>query len=306
MNRLILASSTSNTHKTYRTGWRAFCSFKHNGFVENSPASPEDVRHFIAWLSLQGLAPSTIATYVAGVGYHHKIRSWPDPTHDFLVTKLLAGCRRDNSGSDTRWPMTVPVLARTVQALTHICNDHYEVTLFRAVMLSAFFGFMRIGEFAAISKTHIQNSLLLSSDVQFQDLGEANASVLISFRHAKNNPTGPPQVVRLVRSADESICPVQALSVFAQIRPKVPGSFFCHFGGEALTQYQFNATLKKVLLFLGLEESPFRAHSFRIGAASTAAALGIPLGEIKEMGRWRSEAAQLYIRPLIQCKLPGV
>ena len=138
MSRLLMASSTSNTHKTYRTGWRAFCSFKR--FDGNIPASSEDVRRFIAWLSLQRLAPSTIATYVAGVGYFHKIKSWPDPTQDFLVTKLIAGCRRDNSTSDNRWPIyltsaepyfasTSPCLQRPVRS--GAVSSRYAMRLFR-------------------------------------------------------------------------------------------------------------------------------------------------------------------------------
>ena len=30
----------------------------------------------------------------------HKIHGWPDPTRDFVVAKLLTGCRRDKLGSD--------------------------------------------------------------------------------------------------------------------------------------------------------------------------------------------------------------
>ena len=110
---------------------------------------------------------------------------WPDPTQDFIKSKLLAGCRRDNSTRDQRWPISVSVLARMIRALPHICNNQYEVILFQAAMLCAFFGFMRIGEFAAISKTQRQKSLLQASDVQFQDVGQSNASVLISFRYTK-------------------------------------------------------------------------------------------------------------------------
>ena len=240
------------------------------------------------------------------MGYYHKVQGWPDPTQDFIVSKLLAGCRRDNSSTDQRWPISVSVLARMIGALPQICSNRYEAILFQATMLGAYFGFMRIGEFAAISKTHSQRSLLQASDVEFQDVGQSNASVLISFRYTKNNQAGPPQVVRLVRSADENICPVRALYEFAQLRPQLPGNFFCHFGGTPLTQYQFNATLRKVLSFLGLGDFPYRAHSFRIGAASTAADSGIPLDDIKVMGRWRSDAAQFYIRPLVQCHFPGV
>ena len=75
INRLLLAASASNTHKTYQTGWRVFCTFMGHQLDGGHTASPEDVRKFITWLSLQRFAPSMIATYVPGVGYHHKICS---------------------------------------------------------------------------------------------------------------------------------------------------------------------------------------------------------------------------------------
>ena len=306
MNRLLTVASAPNTHKAYSAGWRAFCSFMGSHFHGEAPSSVADVRAFIAWLSLRHLSPATVASYVSGVGYFHKIHSWPDPTRDYVVSKLLAGCRRDKVGSDRRWPLTIPLLTRLMQILPGVCLDQFEALLFRAVMSCAFFGFMRIGEFAAISKFRTQTSLLLDTDVQFQDVGQPNASVLLTFRHTKNNQSGRPQVVCLVHSEDAQVCPVRALTAFAQVRPNILGCFFCHFGGQALTQYQFNATFKKALSFLGLEQSSFRAHSFRIGAASCAAARGVKLEDIKAMGRWRSEAARSYIRPLVHCQLPGV
>ena len=104
-------------------------------FNEIPPALPQDVRHFIAWLSLQHFAPSTIATYVSAVGYYHKIHSWLDPTRDFLVTKLLTGCRRDNLAHNGRWPITIPILTHIINALPYVCPSSYEVALFRAAIL---------------------------------------------------------------------------------------------------------------------------------------------------------------------------
>ena len=73
----------------------------------------------MAWLSLKHLAPSTIAIYVAGVAFNHKIRDWHDPSRDFILSKLLSGCRRDRPSFDERAPMTLQVLSRAVLALTH-------------------------------------------------------------------------------------------------------------------------------------------------------------------------------------------
>ena len=47
---------------------------------------------------------------------------------------------------------------------------------------------------------------------------------------------------------------------------------------------------------VGLEASKFAGHSFRIGAATTAAARGVEDSLIKTLGRWESSAYLLYVR----------
>ena len=110
-------------------------------------------------------APATIATYVAAVSYMHKLQGWADPTRDFLVTKLLEGCRRDRPSTDPRLPVSLPMLAMIVHSLPVICTSLYEAKLVTAAFLTAFFGFMRIWEFAANSKRSIQPSVRSSTRV---------------------------------------------------------------------------------------------------------------------------------------------
>ena len=93
----------------------------------------------------------------------------------------------------------------------------YEAQLFKAAFLAAFFGFMRIGEFAADSKTKIQPSVIKAADIHFDE----GFSVTISFPRSKNNQKGLPQVIRLQKAMDSHspICPVKALTAFAEARP---------------------------------------------------------------------------------------
>ena len=220
---------TPNSQRTYLTGWRVFCRFRGFPPTEFLAASARDIQEIEAWLSLQGFAPSTIATYLSGVGFQHKVQGVPDPTRDFLVTKLSEGCKRDHPTSDSRLPISLAMLSCIVTALQYVCSNQFEVLLFRAAMLGASFAFMRLGEFTADSRYRLQDSLLLSSDVTIQRVGSPSASVLLTFRITKTNKTGPPRVIRLVQSQNKIICPVAAFVDYIAVRPASAAPFFCHF-----------------------------------------------------------------------------
>ena len=54
--------------------------------------------------------------------------------------------------------------------------------------------------------------------------------------------------------------------------------------------------LRSTLQEAGIDATYYSGHSFRIGAATTAAACGISETIIMQMGRWRSSAYQAYIK----------
>ena len=54
--------------------------------------------------------------------------------------------------------------------------------------------------------------------------------------------------------------------------------------------------LRDSLKVAGLPYQSLKGHSFRIAAASVAAAAGLPDSLIKVMGHWSSDCYQLYIR----------
>lgn len=68
----------------------------------------------------------------------------------------------------------------------------------------------------------------------------------------------------------------------------------CHF--NPLTREELTTQLRTLLQCAGFEPYLYASHIFRIGAATTAAAAGLPAWLIKAMGRWSSEAYQMYIR----------
>ena len=74
------------------------------------------------------------------------------------------------------------------------------------------------------------------------------------------------------------------------------GPLFTTQDGKGLTRQAFSALLDSVLSKLHLDTKCFNTHSFRIGAATSAAQAHILDTYIKMLGRWQSDAYQRYIK----------
>ena len=82
------------------------------------------------------------------------------------------------------------------------------------------------------------------------------------------------------------LCPVAALTRYLGVRGDQPGAFFVDSAHKVIT---FVTELHWLTTTLA-------SHSFCIGAATTAAAVGIEDSAIQMLGRWYSAAFLQYIR----------
>ena len=88
-----------------------------------------------------------------------------------------------------------------------------------------------------------------------------------------------------VGKSHTDICPVAALLNYLLVRGKKPGPLFLFQDGKYLTRERLVIALRDVLDKAGLDASKYCSHSFRIGAATTAASKGIEDAIIKTLGR---------------------
>ena len=293
--RLLQASTASSTQIVYQRGVDVFQDFrKKMGLGGNWPASVGEVVSFVSYESLAGRAASTIQSYIAGLSFYHKLEGWQDPTKAFIVSKLLEGCRRGNTRGDPRLPITASILSDIFPTLGKVCKSSYEGLMVQSAFTLAFFCFLRVSEFAVSSKSAPTSRVLWLSDIS---LDGGLAALQVQLRYSKTDQRGNGTILRVNRGGDSRICPVKALERYLAVRPKGEGPLFVHMDKSPLTRYQVNALLHKSLEFSGYHPGQFSTHSFRIGAATSAALSGFSSEEIQQLGRWKSSIYQLYIRP---------
>ena len=90
--------------------------------------------------------------------------------------------------------------------------------------------------------------------------------------------------------------PPAQLLLLGLLRPQIEGPLFVREDSTLLSREDFIRAVHQALQEAGMNPSLYAGHSFRMGAATTAAVAGIPAHTIKRLGRWSSEAYQVYIK----------
>ena len=162
------------------------------------------------------------------------------------------------------------------------------------MMVLAYYCFLRVGEMTVKSGGDHTKTIQLS-DVQFESTQNQLLSMTVTIRNYKHSDLQPKKIV-IQRNKHNSICPVLTLWQYVSVTKHRHGPLFCFICGTPVSYFYFNSSLKSLLRFVGLSPDLYKSHSFRIGAAISVAARGVPLSVIQNMGRWKSNAFKNYIR----------
>ena len=92
------------------------------------------------------------------------------------------------------------------------------------------------------------------------------------------------------------LCHVAALLDFISARGPTLGLLFVFKDGRMLTRRDFVDWVREALAKAGIDQTKYCGHSFRIGAATTAAAKGVEDCIITTLGRWESLAYLQYVK----------
>ena len=97
----------------------------------------------------------------------------------------------------------------------------------------------------------------------------------------------------VVDRTNTPLYPVSALLQYIEKRGDQPGAFFLDSSHSVIAKH-FIARIREIVTSIGLPQHNFAGHSSRIGAATTAASLGIDDSTIQTLGRWHGATFLQY------------
>ena len=250
---------------------------------------------------MEGIAHSSIKVYLSGVRQLHITRGVSPPSQGNMprLQQVLRGIRISQASKSPprrRLPIqpdTLRKIKRSWESASFIDEDK---RMLWAAFTMAFFGFMRSGELCAQKVSGYDMAVTLSPlDVSVDNVYDPQ-SLKIKLKSSKTDPFREGCEIHLGRTHDD-LCPVSAALSWMTIRGNSPGPLFRFKSGTPLTRQLMVVKLKEALLSAGVVPTGYSGHSFRAGAATTAAINQIEDSQIKLMGRWKSDAYRRYIRP---------
>ena len=158
----------------------------------------------------------------------------------------------------------------------------------------AFFAALRVGEITCQTNQSQQNLIFLNQASFIRSREDSVNVVKLTLRNYNHSDPANPVDIFIYRA--KPVCPISLLLAYLSLRGTSPGPLFCWPDISPISRNFFTKALSDSLRFCHLDVSGYKSHSFRIGAASWAAAKGLSDAQIRAFGRWKSNVFLQYIR----------
>ena len=220
----------------------------------------------------------------------------PMPLLEYVLKGIKSEqAKKGPSAARTRLPIT-PAIMRQLRSVWEKDPKNGDHIMLWAACCTCFCGFFRSGEITVPSAKEYDPGAHLSFGDVTLDSCENPTLAQINIKASKTDPFRK-GVSIFIGQTNNDLCPIAALAAYLAFRGARPGPFFQFCNGRPLTRESFVTRVRDSLQAAGINiPSQFAGHSFRIGAATTAAVAGVEDSTIKALGRWESLAYLLYVR----------
>jgi hypothetical protein len=246
---------------------------------------------YVAFLFAKGLKGSTIKVYLSALRSLHVFSNLVPPIHSEKLLLALKGATKLSTPPDRKLPITYQLLS---EILPNLAGRHDELML-KTAMCVTFFGCFRAGEVCLPDKdTFNAGQHLTYGDITIDTLV---TTITIKLKQSKTDTLNQGVTVKIGCSGTE-VCAYCLMRRYMVQHPcPFPTSpLFLDCNKQVLRKCHFISTTKLTLALAGYDPSLYSGHSFRAGSATTGANAGFSAWELKMLGRWSSDAYQIYLR----------
>lgn len=195
-------------------------------------------------------------------------------------------------------PITLPILRTLLRYMERNpgpFGGHLPCLALRTAFALAFACFLRMGEFTFDLNTFDPGKHLTRDSVSLCPTGSHGCYSTLLLRHSKTD-TFEEGVKVVIPVGPVDVCPVALLRQWLSVSPLRKGKdpLFTLPGGSFKREDVISA-LRVALRETGFAAGEYSGHSFRRGAATWCASIGMPEKDIQVLGRWSSWAVRKYM-----------
>lgn len=292
-----------NTVLLYNGAVKKFLKFKRETSERNFdlPASIKDIYDFCLWAGRTREGPKaedvlsvTVSKYLHGLKAWHLYHLEKFPAvEEGIIKQILTASKRIDAELPKKEGKKPVHLKHLVHLAIELSTKGEKEIAILDTILVAFWGLARLGE--VVSDKKETSEVIRLEDVKIIKGDRKEARIVI--RGAKTATAGQTQILQ-VKELNHLLCPVAALERRMARTNNAKDSLFVYTEGgvrETLSKKTIMATCQRCW------EKTFgkglTGHSFRVGGASFRYAIGVKIEDICTIGRWKSEAYRLYIKP---------
>ena len=275
---------------SYSSALQSYVTFCHRHQLPVDP-SPDTLSLYVVYMC-HFISPSSVSSYLSGIcssleSYFPHVR---DARKSPLVVRTLAGSKkRKGVAVKRKLPFSTDDLAMLYSEYT--TSPSHDDLLFLAIMFTAFFALMRLGELV-LSDNTAKRSYRKQSMRHTVVINPSSFSFLLPFHKADRFYEGNSILITSNNSCN-GVDPVAVFTSYLRSRdslfPAHP-ELWLRDTGSVPTRSWFIHRLRRHF------SSDYAGHSLRAGGATTLALSGVPPERIQAIGRWSSNSFQLYIR----------
>ena len=215
------------------------------------PVTESSLCFHVSHLANEGLASSSIKSYLSAVRNLQISNGYPDPDIGDMprLAQVTKGIKvhqaKQGRTSRPRLPIT-PMILRMLKRVWDHCADDTDVLMLWAATTTCFFGFMRAGELTVPAQGTFDPSVHLSfRDVAFDE--PSNPSVMeVRIKASKTDPFRKGVNLYLGRTHND-LCPIVAMLAYLARRGGEDGPLFRFRNGQPLTHDGFTSKIRAAL-----------------------------------------------------------